>query len=368
MIRETMQKKTPQRNHSLAEKDEAKPPQSKTPAAVHMDRRSVRRSFGGERDALLLVVIPLLGMGTILFLSNIGASLKQTTSAQPATQPIPVVSATPVSTANVFVRAAQVRLYPFPQTNVGLMQPAVDGHGNVWVGEMFANRLARLDSHTGVVTTWEPPNGKNGLMSTAIDAHGNIWFVEQGANYIGRFDPVQHTLRIFPLGAVNGRLLGPQDIQFDTMRRLGFTAPAGGRIGRLDPTPGAIQMWPVPAPRTGIPPAPFSLTVTRDTQAWFAYITGRAAGRLDPATGKVTLYPLADPQAEIFSMAHDTHGRIWFSEIIPGRLGMADNATGRGTELPVPTVAGHPAALYELIVAQNGDVWFVNNGANALGP
>ncbi len=363
MIPETMSQKTPQRNHSLAEQDEAKPPQSKTHAAVHMDRRSVRRSFRRQRDAWFLLVILLLSMGTILFLSNIGASLQQTTSAQPATQPIPVVSATPVSTANVFVRAAQVRLYPFPQTNVGLMQPAVDGHGNVWVGEMFANRLARLDSHTGAVTTWEPPNGKNGLMSTTIDVHGKVWFVEQGANYIGRFDPAQQTFRIFPLGTVSGRPLGPQDLQFDAAGKLWFSAAAAGRIGRLDPTTGAIQIWPVPAPAAGIAPAPFSLTVTRDEQVWFGYITGGVVGRLDPATGKVTLYPLADPQAEIFSMAHDTHGRIWFSEIIPGRLGMVDNATGRVTELPVPTVAGHPAALYELIVAQKTS----GSSTNAVG-
>ena len=360
----------PQQRHALydqAEQSEEKAPLSETRDAARVKRRPLRWSARSLRDAWFLLVVLLLGLGTVLAFSNIGASLQQqATSARPATQPIPVVSATPVSTANVLVHAAQVRLYPFPQTNVGLMQPAVDGHGNVWVGEMFANRLARLDSHTGAVTTWEPPNGKNGLMSTAIDAHGNIWFVEQGANYIGRFDPVQHTFRIFPLGAVNDRLLGPQDIQFDTMGRLWFTVPVGGRIGRLDPTTGVIQMWPVPAPRTGIAPAPFSLTVTRDEQIWFGYITGGVVGRLDPATGKVTLYPLADPQAEIFSMAHDTHGRIWFSEIIPGRLGMVDSATGRVTELPVPTVAGHLAALYELIVAQNGDVWFVNNGANAL--
>src|SRR5260370_5483056 len=114
MIPETMSQKTPQRNHSLAEQDEAKPPQSKTPAAVHMDRRSVRRSFRRQLDAWFLLVILLLGMGTILFLSNISASLQQTTSAQTATQPIPVLSATPVSTANVFVRPAQVRLSPFP--------------------------------------------------------------------------------------------------------------------------------------------------------------------------------------------------------------------------------------------------------------
>src|SRR2546421_831461 len=370
MSSEITPQERPQQRHVLydhAEQSEEKAPSSETREATRVKRRPLHWSARSLRDAWFLLVVLLLGLGTVLAFSNIGASLQQqATSTQPATLPTPVVSATPVSTAKVIVRAAQVRLYPFPQTNVGLMQPTVDAHGKVWVGEMFANRLAWLDSHTGVVTTWEPPNGKNGLMSTAIDAHSNIWFVEQGANYIGRFDPVQHIFRIFPLGAVNGRPLGPQDIQFDTMGRLWFTAPAGGRIGRFDPATGTIQTWAVPAPHTGIAPVPFSLTVTRDTQVWFGYITGGAVGHFDPATGHVTLYHLADTQAQIFSMAHDDRGRIWFSEIIPGRLGMVDSATGRVTGLPVPTLAGHPAALYGLIVAQNGDVWFVNNGANAL--
>ena len=145
--------------------------------------------------------------------------------------------------------------------------------------------------------------------------------------------------------------MGPQALQFDASGLLWFTAAAGGRIGRLDPATGAIQTWPVPPPGVGIPSAPFSLTVTPDGQVWFGDITGGAVGRLDPATGHVTLYYLADPQATIFSMTHDAKGRIWFTEIVPGRLGMIDSTTGRVTELPVPTVSGHPAALYGVVVA-----------------
>ncbi len=358
---------TQQPQDACMEQSGIQTPQSGRHDATHVTRSPAHWSGRRQRNAWFLLAVVLLSIGTIVALSNIGIPLqRQGNTAQPTTLPTPTASATPAPTARVFVRAAQARLYPFPQTNAGLMQPTTDAQGNVWVGEMFANRLAWLDSHTGVVTTWEPPNGRNGLMSAAIDARGNIWFVEQDANYIGRFDPVQHVFRIFPLGAVNGRLLGPQDIQFDTMGRLWFTAPAGGRIGRFDPETGTIQTWAVPAPRPGIAPAPFSLTVTRDTQVWFGYITGGAVGHFDPATGHVTLYHLADANAQLFSMAHDAHGHIWFSEITPGKLGMVDSATGHVTELPVPTVAGRSAALYGLVVAQNGAVWFANNTAAAL--
>jgi virginiamycin B lyase len=308
----------------------------------------------------------LLGIGTIVtFSHDYAQQIGQGSGSLSHAVPTPTTSA-PTPEASVLAGTAQSHLYSFPQSNVGLMQPAADTEGDVWVGEMFANRLARLDSHTGVVTSWEAPNGKNGIMTTALDAQGNAWFVEQGANYIGRFDPARQTFRIFPLGTVQGRPMGPQALQFDTRGFLWFTAAVGGRIGRLDPATGAIQTWPVPSPGAGILSAPFSLTVLPNEQIWFGDITGGAIGHLDPATGRVTLYHLADSQATIFSMAHDAKGRIWFTEIVPGRLGMIDSVTGKVTELPVPTVSGHPAALYGIIVASGGDVWFANNGADAL--
>ncbi len=326
----------------------------------HTKRRFARWSARRKRDAWVVLCVLLLGIGTVIALS-----------AQPGTTPVGGTEArttggSPVPAATVTVRPAQARIYPFPSSNIGLMQPAVDARGNVWVGEMYANRFARLDSQTGVVTTWVPPDAKNGLMTTTVDVQGNVWFVEQGANYIGRFDPARHTFRTFPLGTVNGRPMGPQDLQFDASGKLWFTAAAGGRIGRLDPATGAIQMWPVPAPRAGIPSSPFSLTVLPNGQIWFGYLTGGAVGHLDSATGRVTLYHLADPQATVFSIAHDAKGRIWFTEIVPGKLGMIDSASGRVTELPVPALSGNLAALYRLVVANDGEVWFVDNGANAL--
>lgn len=365
MLPEATPQKTQQHEHARAEPNET--PQSKAPETIHLDRPPARWSATRRRDAWFLLVVLLLGMGAVLVLSNVGAlSQKQGNGTVPAPLPTSTTSTPPASSANVPVRTAQTRLYPFPQSHSGLMQPAVDEQGNVWVGEMYANRLARLDSHTRAVTTWDPPNGKYGIMSTAIDRNGYVWFVEQGANYIGRFDPVQQTFRPFPLGTAHGHPMGPQDLQFDASGKLWFTGVSAGQIGRFDPTTGAIQTWPVPAPRAGIASLPFSLTVTPDGQIWFGDLTGGAVGHLDPATGHVTLYHLADPQAQVFSMGHDSSGRIWFTEIVPGKLGMVNSATGSLTELSVPTVAGHPAALYGLVVAHNGDVWFVNNGAGAL--
>src|SRR6266849_5274750 len=238
-------------------------PHAGLPRTPHTTRRFARWSARRKRDVCVVLVMLLLGVGTIITLSH--GSLQVSGQAQVAQPGISPVGETPTSTsggspipgATVTVRTALARNYPFPSSNIGLMQTAVDARGNVWVGEMYANRFARLDTQTGVVTTWIPPDGKNGIMTTVVDAQGNLWFVEQGANYIGRFDPVRQTFRIFPLGTMQSRIMGPQALQFDARGFLWFTAAVGGRIGRLDPATGALQTWPVPPPRPGVLPSPY---------------------------------------------------------------------------------------------------------------
>lgn len=361
---------TTRQHHPPIEYDEGEVASSSAGRVLQMSRCTSHWSARRRRDAWFLLMVLLLGIGTIMTLSFGGAQQAGQTSGtppegfSPTTTTVKTTGGTLVPTAKVLIHVAQAHLYPFPESNVGLMQPAVDARGNVWVGEMYANRLARLDSHTGVVTSWDPPNGKYGIMTTAIDVQGDVWFVEQGANYIGRFDPVRQTFRTFPLGTVQGHPVGPQDLQFDARGLLWFTEVSGGRIGRLDPATGRVQTWPVPPPRIGVPSFPFSLTVMPNGRVWFG--AGGTVGHLDPATGHVTLYYLADPQAIVFSMTHDTRGRIWFTEIVPGKLGMIDPTTDSVTELSVPTVSGNTASLYRIVVTSKGEVWFVNNGDNAL--
>ena len=98
---------------------------------------------------------------------------------------------------------------------------------------------------------------------------------------------------------------------------------------------------------------------------WFGN-AAKGIGHLDPHTGHVTLFPVADEKAIVFSMAHDTKGHIWFTEISQGKLGMFDPTTNKVTELQVPTPPGTSAWLYAIVVLHNNDVWLVNGRANAL--
>lgn len=262
------------------------------------------------------------------------------------------------------VNSANAQIIPMPNPTAGLMQPAVDAQGNIWVGEMTANKLARIDPRTGQVTEWTPPNGQHNIMETAIDRYGMIWFTEQLANYIGRFDPTTQTFKVYSLDVAIGPRMAPQDLAFDTSGRLWFTL-LGGRIGRLDPATGAMQSWVAPVPAGTSRAYPFSLAVTPDG-VWFGYLSGGAVGRLDPATGATTLMPLKHPQAAIYAMTAGVAGHIWFTEMQPAILGMIDARTSAVTEVAVPKLAGDPSMLYGVVTTPDGVVWFASAGSNAV--
>jgi virginiamycin B lyase len=276
------------------------------------------------------------------------------------------VKLNPPPSISITVHVAQKHLYTFSTANIGLMQPTVDAQDNIWVGEMLANRLGRLNSQTGVVTSWTPPGAQYGIMTTAVDAQGNIWFTEQNANYIGRFEKELQTFHIFPLGTWKGRPLGPQDLHFDGKGLLWFTAEAAGAIGQLDPRNGTIHLWPVPSRSPSIPSSPYSLTITPNGRIWFSEFAGGVIGTLDPPTGQITLYDLPNPQIQLFSLAADATGHIWFTEVLPGMLGMLDPENGTLIELPVPVVSGGPPALYGLAIDHEDTIWFVDVGATTL--
>lgn len=329
-----------------------------TAAPVAPVRRPLWRRLP-RRDAGFGVLVLAALLATVLIISRIPPSTSPTTLPR-QTSGTPA----PTSSSNAVSRPAHAQIIPMPTSRAGLMQPAVDAQGNIWVGEMVTNKLARINPQTGAVTEWTPPGGKYNIMATAIDRQGDVWFTEQAANYIGRFDPTSQAFTVYSLDDAIGARMSPQDLAFDASGKLWFTL-VGGRIGRLDPANGAMQSWPVPLPSGASRAYPFSLAVT-SSGVWFGYLTGGAIGRLDPATGKITLTALANHQAAVYAMAADASGRIWFTEMQPAVLGNIDPASGKLTETPTPALLGDPSILYSLVTTPDGSIWFASAGANSL--
>ncbi len=340
------------RDSDLAKPREAERERA-TPPRVSEQRRR-------ERDAFFMLAVLAVGVLTVFALSRAGDALTTPTPGR-ARPPATATLALPAG-----VVAAHARVFPMPEANADLMQPAVDASGQVWFGEMGTNQLARLDPRTGKVTAWTPPHGQFGIMDIAVAKDGSIWFTEQASNYIGRFDSRTATFRTYQLATQNGRSAAPQDLTFDARGQLWFTEVSLAAIGRLDPATGAITTWSVPPTAPGSAVYPYGIAITPDGAVWFAELSGGTLGRLDPASGQVRLYHAPTADAQFFSLAAAPDGRLWFSELQYGRLGTLDPRTGAIREYAVPTPLGNNVNLYDVAVAANGDVWAASLGQNAI--
>ena len=328
-----------------------------------------RRDFWFLLGMVWLVVISAVALtagGNALTAEHSTTTTGTRAATATATPAAPQPAATAAPSGNASVQPARERVYNLPPPVPGLMQPAVDAHGNVWFGEMSTNLLGRLDPRTGQVTTWQPPGGHNGIMQAVADAHGDIWFTEQVANYIGRFDPTTQRFRTYPLAQVNGHTSGPQDLAFDPSGVLWFTEVSVGRIGRLDPATGAVSAWDVPLPAAGTAAYPYSLAIGPDGTVWFGYLAGGAISRFDPPSQRFTLYHVHNAQAQLFAMALDASGRLWFTELEQDAIGVLDTRSGSVEEVAVPATLGGAGGLYDITVTRDGSVWFACSSANAL--
>jgi virginiamycin B lyase len=324
-------------------------------------RRTAIRSTRHQRRRWLMVSVVLVGVIIIITLTLSGLQLVAQTKGASSGR-----SLSTKITPKANVQTAQVRVYHVFPTDAGLMLPAIDGHGYVWFGEMATNLLARLDPRTGVVKTWTPPRGDDGIMANIIDGKGDVWFTEQNANYIGVFHPASQTFQTYSFGSNKKDRVGLQDLQFDASGKLWFSELTGRRIGQLDPTNSKIRTWAMPNSVGGAAAYPFGLTLVADGQVWFGAFAGGVVGHLNPATGQIKLYNLADPREQVYAMAADSVGRVWFTELQFGKLGMIDTKTGNVIEVYVPLILGNPEDLHSIVVARDGNIWFTSGGANAL--
>src|SRR6266566_2704883 len=139
--------------------------------ATHRTTMPLGQASQPQRSPAFVVLTLFALIASLVLLSGCGTQgSSKSTVAVPVTQAQSVqrkqVHRAPAPTFSTAVRIAQRHFYLFAPSNVGLMQPAVDAQGHVCVGEMHANRLGCLNAHTGVVTSWLPPDAQYGIMTT----------------------------------------------------------------------------------------------------------------------------------------------------------------------------------------------------------
>jgi virginiamycin B lyase len=148
----------------------------------------------------------------------------------------------------------------------------------------------------------------------AVAADGGVWVAELGADRLTRVDPADGSLTRLDLSPGSRPLevaAAPDGGVWVTL--LG----GGGSLLRVDTATLRQRAWPVP----GGPSSPAAVTLDPAGRVWVSDLSADRLLRFDPGPERFVSFPLSVPRAGVRALAVDPAGRLWFVGSGSGRLG-----------------------------------------------
>ena len=263
--------------------------------------------------------------------------------------------------------------YALPDSNSGLMRPAIDHEGHIWFGEMGHNFLASFDPHSQKFQQITPPLGRSGIMGIVVASDDTIWFAEQYANYIGHYYPTTGQFQTYSLPTLtvpdpgdSGKTLtlpsAPNDLALDKFGHVWFTELNADALGRLDILSGLIQQYPLSVKKSAQTLNPYGIAIDPQGYVWFTEASANHLGRLNPTTGVVNYYTLQGSSTPLMEIAADTHGIIWATSFSSGLLLSLNSNTGTFTFYYAPSTGG----IYGIVITPTNQVWVTITAGNVI--
>ncbi len=211
----------------------------------------------------------------------------------------------------------------------------------------FGDEASRL-----VYVEYEMPGGNRMPWSAKPDKDGKFWIPYYGkANKIGRLDPTTGKIDEFPVpftgtAAIHSAVPGPDGAVW-------LTEQGSDRLGRWDPKTEQITEYKDNVRKH---------TVAVDQKTGMVWSTGGLT-RFDP---KMETFDPVKAVPTSYGISLDKEGNAWFAELLTnGKIGRVNAKTGEVKKWALPTVTGRPRR----IVYNDADdtVWFAEFDAGKLG-
>ncbi len=319
----------------------------------------------------------LLCLPFLIFLVLFTASCSDTTasSSNSITSPPPAI--VPPTAIPATMATGKFAEYPLPQSDSGMMRPAIDHEGRIWFGEMNENFLAVFDPRTHTFKQMVPPQGKFGIMGVAVDPDDTIWFAEQYANYIGHYFPTTGQYQLYPLptltvpdpahaGQTMKLPVAPNDLAIDTHGTIWFTELNADSIGHLDPRTAAIQHIRLDAQKTTQTLDPYGITIDPQGRVWVTESTTDHIVCYDPATDAFRTFTPQIPANQLMEIDSDARGIIWATGFSDGLLLSLNPVTGIFTSYYTPYTGNQAGGLYGLYISKSGEIWVTVSAQNMI--
>ncbi len=318
----------------------------------------------------------LLLLLSFLLLSACGNSISPTPNSAAGPSRPPKIIQQPDTTPAI-TATGNFRAYALPQTQSGIMRPAIDHKGHIWFGEMGHNSLAVFDPLSKQFQQMTPPHGADGIMGITVAPDDSIWFAEQYANYIGHYFPATHHFKLYMLPTITTPNpsnphkiltlpLGPNDIALDAHGNVWFTEANADSLGMLNVQTGKFKHYPLTPHKSVQTLYPYGITVDPSGNIWFTESALSVIGRLDPHTGSIQTFTTHNAAAPLMEIASDSHGNIWATSFSSGLLARFAPSNDTFTYYYTPYTGSSPGGLYGLTITPQNEIWLTITGENTI--
>jgi virginiamycin B lyase len=320
-----------------------------------------------------LMLLPVL-IFLILFTAACSDTNSLATNTSSITSPAAIAQPT---TLPETMSTGKFQEYPLPQTDSGMMRPAIDHEGRIWFGEMNHNYLAFFDPRSQTFKQMIPPRGQFGIMGIEVASDDTIWFAEQYANYIGHYFPTTGQYKLYPLPTLTvpdpnnaGKTMSlpsaPNDLAIDTHSNIWFTELNADSIGQLDPRTGVIQLHPLDDKKTVQSLDPYGITIDPQGRVWVTEATNDHIICFDPSTGKIRTFTPQIPGESLMEIASDPHGMIWATSFSDSLVLSLAPLTGTFTPYYAPFTGNQAGGLYGIFITKTGEIWVTVSAENMI--
>ena len=206
----------------------------------------------------------------------------------------------------------------------------VHPNGTVWLNNIGANQVIRLDPKTKDFTVWDVPAGvKAGKNATpygmAIDGSGKVWFIENAMNQIGRVDPATGKIDEFPVPLANAV---PRKGGTDADGNPWIALHGAGKLMKIDYKTAKMTIFSPPTENAGV----YSVCVDlKHNLVWFSEQHVDKIARFDPKTETFVEFPLPYAESDMRRIEVDQNNpnRVWWSGSSSGHMGYVELVDGK---------------------------------------
>ncbi len=234
--------------------------------------------------------------------------------------------------------------YDIPTPGSFPVQLVIDSHGNIWLSEIYGNKIAKIDpslvraNSTNGFVEFEPPGRLDLLGGLSVAPDGRIWIAMLTYPIVGRiavYDPITDEFEVFDLPE---GISSPVGIAVDSEGRVWISDHGTSQFVLFDTNDGSFRRFSTSLGNTAFPVTlPYWNMIDKDGNMWFNVHQANTIAKFDVNKWWLVEYEIPTRNDDWGGISNalqftiDNDGNVWFTEWTESKIGFLDASA----ELPI---------------------------------